>query len=168
MRALKIFFLGMFLLGVVGCQTSDTPKDFPKTFPVTAIIKAGDTPLADATILLYAQNAQGSWASSGNTNANGEAMLVTNQGSYTAKGVPEGSYKVVLSKQQKAPSERSPEEVDAMSYDEQIAYSQKISAELAKLATFVPATLTDPKKTPLTLEVTKSGGELIVDISKYR
>ena len=77
MRALKFFVLGMFLLGAAGCQSSDSPKDFPKTYSAKAIIKAGDTPLADATILLYAQNARGSWASSGNTDANGEAILVS-------------------------------------------------------------------------------------------
>jgi len=162
------FVLCTCLCFVIGCQNSNAPKDFPKTFPVKVVVKDGDIPLDNATILLYAQNITGSWASSGITNAKGVADLVTNQGSYMAKGVPAGSYKVVLNKPQKAPSELPAEEVGLMSYDEQIAYSRKISEELARIPALIPRVLTYPKETPLTLEVTESGGELIIDLSKYK
>jgi len=160
--------LGLFLLSVIGCSGTRVPSDFPKTFPATVTVKEGETPLADTMILLYNQEARGSWACSGNTDANGKAELVTNQGSHMAKGVPAGSYKVTLSKTSKAPSERSADEVAAMSYDEQIAYNQRISTELAKMPPPIPRTLTHPKETPLTLEVTDSGGELVVDLSQYK
>ena len=85
-----------------------------------------------------------------------------------AKGVPAGAYKVTLSKTPKAPSERTADEVAAMSYDEQVAYSQKINAERAKMPPLIPKSLTNLKETPLTLEVATSGGEIIIDLSQYK
>jgi len=167
MKSFNYFLFGLLLIYVVGCSGTNVPADFPKTFPATVTVKEGNTPLADTAILLYAQNVQGSWMSSGNTDANGVAELVTNQGNHTARGVPEGLYKVTLSKTPKAPSERSADEVATMSYDEQIAYNQAITAELARIPPPIPRRLTQPRETPLILEVTASGGELVVDISQY-
>ena len=168
MKSSNYLIFSLFLFCIFGCQGANVPGDFPKTFPVTITVKDGATPLADTTILLYGQGTRGSWASSGNTDANGVAELVTNQGSYMAKGVPEGSYKVTLSKTPKAPSERSDDEIAAMSYDEQIVYSQKINAELARIPPPIPRVLTNPQETPLTLEVTTSSGELLIDLSPYK
>jgi len=168
MKPLIYISLGMFLFCVAGCQNAIVPKDFPKTFPATVTVKDGETPLADVMILLYTQEAQGSWASSGTSDANGVAALVTNQGNYMAKGVPAGTYKVTLTKTPKAPSEKSADEVAAMSYEEQAAYSQKISEELAKMPSPISQALTNPKATPLTLEVTATDGKLIVDLAQYK
>jgi len=168
MKPLNSLLIGAFLLGAIGCQDSKAPKDFPKTYPAKVIVKEGETPLEGVMVLLYAQNLQGSWAPSGNTNASGVAELVTNQGNYMGKGVPADTYKVTLSKQPKAPSELPSEEVNNMSYDEQMVYSQKINAELAKMPPIIPRALTQPRETLLTLTVTESGGELTVDLSSYK
>ena len=168
MKSLLYFVLGAIVFCIIGCQASKVPKDFPKTFPAKVTVKDGGTPLQQVTVFLYAQNAGGSWASSGITNADGVADLVTNQGRSMVKGVPANSFKVTLSKPQTAPSELPPEEVEKMAYDEQIAYSRKINDELAKMPALIPRALTHPKETPLVLEVTESGAELLVDLSQYK
>ena len=168
MKSLNSFIACVVLFGVAGCQDSNAPKDFPKTFSTKVTVKEGETPLEDVTVFLYAQSLKGSWAPSGVTNAGGVADLVTNQGDYMAKGVPADTYTVVLNKPVKAPSELSPEEVNNMSYDDQIAYGRKINEELAKMPPVIPTALTNPRGTPLSLTVTESGGELIVDLSDYK
>ena len=72
-----------------------TPDGMPPLQPVALTITQEGPPVADAMITLKSLDGANNFTSGGTTGANGVANLVTH-GQY--KGVPEGKYKVAVSK----------------------------------------------------------------------
>ena len=86
-------FVGVALVAL-GCGQK-TPDGMPPLQPTTLTITQDGSPVADAMITLKALDGGNNFTSGGTTGANGAANLVTH-GQY--KGVPEGKYKVAVSK----------------------------------------------------------------------
>jgi len=95
----------------------------------------------------------------GVTGSDGIAVAKTNAGSYSANGIPTGTYRVTLSERIELPPELIDDNDPSMPTKQ-----QKYIDEHRTL----PKTLCDPLRTPLELTVTESGAELDVDIAKFK
>jgi hypothetical protein len=83
----------MFLLVVCSGCTEKQPPGMPKLFPCKIVVKMNGEPLEKVFVQLYSEESK--WGGTGYTNSSGTALLVTD-GRY--KGVPAGTYKVLLSR----------------------------------------------------------------------
>jgi hypothetical protein len=148
---------------LAGCTGTNPPKDFPKTLPFKITVLKAGKPVESVNIRLMT-TAGGNWTVSGNTNSSGIAVMQTVSGSYSKKGVPEGSYKVILHKPIAVdPALLGPEPKDRF---EQLAYEKKAKEIQSKMTPEVPLTYNDGKTTPVTIEVTKGKSSETIDIGK--
>ena len=95
MRRIFPFLIAVWICAFSGCGEK-RPDGMPKLYPTVLLVKEGGTPLPDVFVTFY--NEDGSlprWNIGGVTDANGILKLNT-YGKYS--GVPEGKFKVVLSK----------------------------------------------------------------------
>jgi hypothetical protein len=92
----RTFFAAFFAVAaVIGCSGEQRPDGLPKLYPCTITITQDGQPLAGATVILYDPAVTDRWTVSGLTNTSGTAVMRTH-GQFP--GVPEGRFKVVLSK----------------------------------------------------------------------
>ena len=95
-QRLFISLLCAVVLFVAGCSGEKKPDGMPALHKTKLTFTQGGAPLADAKITLFADNAANTqWTSGGVTDSNGVIQLKT-LGKYD--GVPEGTYKVTVSK----------------------------------------------------------------------
>ena len=151
-------------LGMSGCGPKP-PADFPKVYPATVTVLKDGTPLADVMVNFENKTIH---ISSGVTDAGGKAVIATKTPHYSAMGAPVGTYKVYLSKEPDLKSKLPDEEVNKMEPAQVQTYLAKLRAEKANTPRPLPAVLENANKTPLTIEVTESGGELKVEVSEHK
>jgi len=159
---------GISILFVAGCGPQ-RPEGIPPLYPAKVTVMNGATPIADATVfLVYQGRTSGSWSVNGVTNASGVAEIATSQGEWKSKGVPEGEYKVYITKRPDFEPDPIPDEIkdDSDAIDRFAAEQQKKMDAAPKV---IPETLTSPAKSPLTLTVSTSGtAGLTVDVSELK
>jgi len=110
-------FVFLILLSVIcGCSSEKRPVGMPPLHPCRVTIIQDGQPLADAMIRLHGTGSGTQWSSSGTTDANGVATLLT-QGQF--RGVPAGTYKVTVQKV----------ETVSLATPEQLAALEKAKAE---------------------------------------
>jgi len=143
------------------------PDGMPKTYSCTIKVIKDSVPLEGANITLFPENPVGDLVSSGITDTSGHAKIVSLYKNYQAKGAPVGTYKVVITKLPFVEHTKTPQEIALMSPGDANAYEKEFLAKRAALPKIVPDALTKEADTPLKVEVTTSGGELEVDLSKY-
>ena len=91
-----LFCSAVFCLVLAGCSGEPKPDGLPKLYPVSLSFTQEGEPVKDASVRLVAvSESQTNWSVGGSTNATGTAALKT-YGKYP--GVPEGKYKIVISK----------------------------------------------------------------------
>ncbi|MDR1924806.1 MAG: hypothetical protein LBQ66_10570, partial [Planctomycetaceae bacterium] len=97
-KMLQKMFVILFVpvLCCVGCSGQKLPPDLPKLYSCKITITQGGKPLANANVFLAPANGS-KWNASGSTNQQGTVELWT-QGMY--RGVAEGNFKVVVTKQE--------------------------------------------------------------------
>ncbi|MGL4944416.1 MAG: hypothetical protein ACRC46_14635 [Thermoguttaceae bacterium] len=156
----SLCFLGFF----VGCGGQKAPADFPKLYNVNLSVENNGTPL-DGVIVNFVSTSQ--YVTSGQTDSSGKAVLATRTSLYSAKGVPVGQYKVVLTKEPELKSRVSDAEREKMEVAQLREYVQKLKDEEAKTPRPLPADLESRDKTPLSIDVTENGGELKVNVADY-
>ena len=137
----------VFLLVCVGCSGGNRPKDLPRLFPVTLTITMDDQPLADATVMLYAENtADAKWTIGGQTDATGNVTIVSH-GQF--HGAPAGKFKVCVTKSEM--KESAPERVLAS------APTENTTMGFQRPTHLVDPLFADSKSTPLEIEVSPKG-----------
>jgi hypothetical protein len=119
-------------LGLIGCTGKELPSDLPRLYPCKVRIENDKQPVAKASVIFSPQ--QGKWSAMGETDENGNLLLKTN-GIYT--GVPEGRYKVLVSKVQIDP-------IDA---------TKELTENNMKVIPLIDPLFGDINKTPLEFEV---------------
>ena len=154
-----LFSLTTFLivLAFIGCAQKP-PPGLPPLVSYKVKVHDNGRPLANIGVSLERTEGQ-SWGLNGVTDSKGIAIAKTVAGSFNASGLPAGSYRITLSERIELP----PELIDD-SNPKIFAKQQKYLDEHRTL----PAILSDSSKTPLELVVTESGGELDVDIAKFK
>ena len=163
---LFVFILSMSVLSMIGCGGANVPKDFPATIPFTITIANGGKPIEGVNIRLSTTMTT-NWTVAGSTDASGAAVMQTISGSYAQKGVPEGSYKVIMTK----PSEVDlsslgpvPDMEDAVAL---AAYNAKAEELRSKMPQEVPSVYSQERTTPVTLEVAKGKSQETIDVGKH-
>ena len=159
--ACSLLLLYFCLIVLSGCKKENRPEGMPPLHSCRITVTQDGKPLEGANVGLYAQDAK--WRSSGTTDVNGVADLVT-QGQF--KGAPEGSYKVTVSK----------EEIVSLATPEQLAAIEKAKAENPKWYDapnikqetwqLVEKQYTDKESTTLELIVSKGRNSETFDVGK--
>ncbi|MDR1492555.1 MAG: hypothetical protein LBT05_07525 [Planctomycetaceae bacterium] len=167
-KYLCILCFALLFIGNLGCGQKK-PEGFPKVVTYTIVVNNDGQPESDVSIFLSPDNAlRGAWVAGGKTNASGKSVLVTSQGDYRVKGIPEGKYQVSLNKQlPDPPSKVSESEYKKMSNREKEAYGEKMRLEREKIPLIVPSILTKPETTPISIDVS-ANGKIVIDLKDYR
>ena len=155
-----IAVFAFFALAVTGCNPGQKlPEGMPPLTPCTLTITQDGKPLEGATISLFSIGGAQSFYPGGKTDANGKAEIFTN-GKY--QGVPDGKYKVVVSKRETEESKFGPAlTADDPGYDEWLA---KSSGENLSSYRLVEKQYTSAGTT--TLEITVPGEIATLDVGK--
>jgi hypothetical protein len=95
MRCFIGFFLGTIILNLLTGCSSPKPDGMPQLYPVEVTVIGEGRPIADVMVTLMPIDSNSRWASGGETNTLGVAVLKT-QGVYA--GAATGKYKVCISK----------------------------------------------------------------------
>ena len=167
MFSLTLCFVFAFTL-VLGCKGAKKPEGFPDVVPHAIVVKNNGSPEDKVTIMLVPEGTSGSWIAGGTTDATGRAALGTSQGSYTKLGVPVGKFKVVLNKTLRPAGEKNEEEYLKMSQEERDAYGKEMEEEMKKLGKIIPDSLSSSAKTTLTIDVSGSNAETVIEITDYK
>ena len=102
----SLFILALAVFVTTGCGGQRLPDGMPRLYPVSVTVTQEGTPLANATVSLFPEDAAlQQWAPMGTTDAAGTAELFVN-GLY--KGAPLGTFKVAVSKREAVPDSNPP------------------------------------------------------------
>ncbi|MDO5554111.1 MAG: hypothetical protein Q4G68_10155 [Planctomycetia bacterium] len=123
-----------------GCNLEKRPEGFPRLTPCVVTILQNGTPLADANVTFHGEDAE-KWGITGRTDASGSAVMTT-YGKYN--GVPAGTYKITLAKEDFQGPAASDDPTAPM------------SKEPTKIFSFVELKYTAVDSTPLEITVEKS------------
>ena len=151
------FFL--ILLVLIGCQKVQPPTGLPPLVPCKVKVHDNGNPLANISVSFQRIEGHGGWSLNGMTGSDGVAVAKTIAGSYEARGLPIGMYRVTLIESIELPPELINDDDPTMSKKQQKYFAEHCT---------VPEILRDPSKTPLELTVTESGVEWDVDIAKFK
>ena len=164
MRTALLLCLSLLLLS--GCGTPK-PEGMPDLYPVKVKVHDSGTAMSGIGVEFYKTEGASSYSLGGMTDSAGNAEILTISGKFSGKGLPAGSYRVVLRQRIDMPSE--------LQEDESVDLSDSARQELEKKRKkfrddnlkFSPK-LSSPTETPLNIEVSQSGSELDVDVSQYK
>ncbi len=149
------------LVAVVGCGGQKKPADLPELYPCKITVIQDGKPLEGASVILNDPSGSSRFVMASITDAKGVATLKTD-GKYA--GVPEGKYKVLISKAfipESDPNDVPPEDPEARKeYDKRMAELNAQQADTVELQYKRPMT------TPLEIEVTSAGAELTADVGE--
>jgi hypothetical protein len=137
----------LLVLSLTGCGRTNVPPDLPKLVSCQITVQQEGKPLVDASVSLAPQDGS-KWNATGSTNERGIAEMFTH-GMY--RGVAEGKYKVVVSKNESTNPPLAP---------------TGQPQEKQKHFTLVEEIYGDPVKTPLEIDVVKGTIEYSVDSGK--
>ena len=152
----------------VGCNQAKAPEELKNLVPVTVTVTDGSQPVENVAVRLSAKGSQGAFACVGTTDAKGVAVIQSAKGSYTGKGVPSGTYTVVLVDSVEIPEDLQPQEEDQDNPATAAAKQAKRDAFL-KQNNVIPDKLTQSTSSPVELTVAeKTGATTEIDIAKYR
>ncbi|MDR2171767.1 MAG: hypothetical protein LBP59_16610 [Planctomycetaceae bacterium] len=134
---------------IAGCSGKLRPDGMPRLVPCSILVKQDATPLANANVSIIPENGS-KWNAAGVTDNSGVAKLYTLS---QYEGVPEGKYKVVISKTETVlgiigASDRSSEGTPDQHFN------------------LVEPQYSNPTDTPLTIEVTKKNSHYEVNAGK--
>ena len=138
-------------LQLSGCSTQLKPDGLPKLHPTVLTLTQDGTPLAGASVSLFAENEPATWTIGGTTDESGNVTLMTH-GKFP--GVPAGKYKVCVFKLEMVfpPG--------ATNTDENAAPVRPEEYDL------VDVKLKSPVTTTLTLEIVPGKNHLPLDVGK--
>ena len=170
MRISLLLLLSTFLLTYCGCGGgAKVPEELRNLVPASVTVMNGDQPMAGIQIILLAKGSQGAFACNGITDAKGMAQICSSRSSYTRKGVPVGTYSVVLSESIDVPENLVSQESDqALPPAAQAEKARKLDEFLNKNRT-VPTILSSAATSPIALEVAKGQEATVtIDVATHR
>lgn len=148
-----------------GCIES-LPNGVTKVVPATVRVTVGGSPLDKADLQLVGEGELRGVSVSGQTDAQGVAVLKSVKGDWIKQGAPVGKYRVAVRKVMPVEGEKSDAEINAMSQEECMEYYKKINAAREKVKLPFPESCTSSKTTPLTLEIKDDSLELVLNLDE--
>ncbi|MCL2742245.1 MAG: hypothetical protein FWE67_00165 [Planctomycetaceae bacterium] len=164
MRTVLLLCLSMLLL--TGCGTPK-PEGMPDLYPVKVKVHDGGKALDVIGVEFYKTGEATQYSLGGVTDSSGNADVLTISGKFTGKGLPAGSYRVVLRQRVEIPAELQEDENVELSDSARLELEKKRKKFMDENLKF-SSKLSSPAETPLKIEVSQSGGELDVDVSQYK
>jgi len=152
-------------LSVIGCGGAKVPEGFPQTLPFTITVVNDGKPIEGVNVRL-STTMDANWTAAGMTDVSGIAELQTISGSYARKGVPEGSYKVILSKPYEIDSNLLGPIPDLEDTAAMAVYNAKVDEMRNKMTLEVPTIYSQNRTTPASIEVTKGKNQETIDVGK--
>jgi len=156
------------VLACAGCGAK-APEGFPEVVPCTVTVTNSGAGLDGASVTLNPAEgtAAGSYVCTGTTDASGKTDIKTVWGTYSAKGVPAGSYKVTIIRDIPLNETMTKDELAHLNPTELQEHMAELEAERDAQGQIVPAALKSLTETPLTLSVEAGGGSLSVELTDY-
>ena len=152
-----------FVLCVLsGCEKAPRPDGFPDLFPCKITITQEGKPLEDALVRLMPEGWTFQWTISGKTDKNGVANIVTHT---NYAGVPEGTFKVCVSKEEITPSQFPPPAKDAP-YEDWEAWRGKTNSENRPKYNLVKPEYGNDAETPHSLTISKGKNSKTFDVGE--
>lgn len=108
------------------------------------------------------------WAVGGTTDENGVAVIQTRMGQYSALGLPEGEWRINLTKAAVPVEEKAPEELAKMTEIERDRYRYSIEQKAKKLPPEVPYLLGDTQLSPLVYKMGTAADKMEINIADYK
>ncbi len=155
------------LLLLSGCGGVARPDNFPKVHPLIIMVQNGGSPVDSVGFQLVSEDTSVHWAVNGRTDASGQGKAYTFQGTYSRGGCPAGKFKVLLKRQALTGLELSEEEYKKLAPEEVDAYSARIEDARRRQPIIVPPAFGKVTTTPLTLDIEKNTGKVIIELSEY-
>ena len=145
---------------VTGCGPQK-PADMPDVVPFKVKIVDGDKPIEGVHVIFsYDKNP----VIAGDTNSAGIAEMTTTLQKYTAKGVPQGSFKVTCVKEPVVEHWKTMQEIAEMSPGESAAYYKEYQEKCAAVPREIPKSWGDVSNPVLTVDVDGSSNEVTFDV----
>ncbi|MDR1958068.1 MAG: carboxypeptidase-like regulatory domain-containing protein [Planctomycetaceae bacterium] len=161
------YFL-LILCLAAGCGGPSVPPGFPAKLTPTTVLLLKDGQAIDGVAISLIPEVPVPFIVGAVTDKNGTATLETTVNSYTKKGVPAGTYKVLLLKQIDVPQDDMlPWEITELSESERKARElkrQKIEKEALEKTGLLPH-WNDVNKTPFRWTVSDKGGDFKVEVN---
>jgi len=134
-----------------GCGGKKRPEGLPKLFPLSVKIIQDGRPLPEASVILMSDKPELTrWPSGGVTGADGVVVITT----YGFEGAPEGTFKVVVTKEEVTGGAQSQEEaMKAMQGETTLEGEQHFSLVADEYA--------NANTTPLSIDVSSSNKEVV-------
>jgi hypothetical protein len=154
-------FSGLFFV-ISGCGK---PANMPKLVPCQITVTDGGNPIAEVRVSMTDESSAESLAINGITNSSGVAKMSTTYTSYSASGVPQGTFKVAIDKE---PPNLPPQGVTDDMNEQQADAAMKKWEEKVDQLRIIPKKLIFVSTTPITFEVKENGNNLKIDITNYK
>ena len=143
------------------------PAGFPPLVSYTLKVEKNSQPVQDASVNLVPEKPGQEWIVGGSTGIDGVVVFYTHMNSYMDKGVPEGKYKVIISKIPDVPERLAKQEIDKLSKEEFIEYTGRLQKAMDAAPKEVPPILSNRSKTPLSITVSQADNSLAVKLEDY-
>jgi len=146
----------------------EVPAELRNLVPVSVTVKNGDQPIAGIQVILLAKTGQGAFACNGVTDANGMTQIQSSRGSYKGKGVPAGTYTVVLSEPIEVPEDLLSQESDQDLPPAAQAEKARKLDEFLRKNQLVPIVLTTVASPVEVTVVAKQNATVEIDVAKHQ
>jgi hypothetical protein len=151
-RIVLLWIAGVLCSGfVVGC--SNAPNGFPDLVPCTVTLTDNGVPVEGVFVQIETVPQTNSLSVVAKTDAQGNAVMKTQLGTFAQSGIPVGKLVMVLTKVAEIPDFKSAEEREKMTYDQAMAYGAEMQTRRAKAPPIIPPPLTESQHSPLTMDV---------------
>ena len=158
------------VLGLVcsGCGGGAAPDGFPSLVPLAIVVQNNGQPVDQVGFQLIPENSSVSWGVAGQTGSSGEGTVMTSQGTYSARGCPEGKFIVYLTEPHRLTGlELTEEESRRMSQEESDAHAAKLAEARRSQPKIIPAAFSPSAAEPVTVDVTKATNKIVLELSEY-
>jgi hypothetical protein len=158
-------FVILCLLSVLFSGCDKTPAGFPKVVPAALEVFNGSEPLANVQVSFTPSEPLPNTVIGGRTNTSGRAEIYTTCSSYRKSGVPPAEYSVTLREIIPLQHTKTPQEISALTFEQQKAYEEEIAKKAAAVPRKIPADLSIDSKTLLKWKPDLHGGTLRIDVA---
>ena len=159
-RTLIFSAIVLSITALSGCGGQSRPADLPRLYPCTVTVLQDGRPLGEGIVKLVSTDPSFRWVIFAQLDSSGTGKVYT-QGLYV--GVPEGEYKVVVSKEESVSEQVGP---TITRQDGDSGETITVTPTSVKVYTLVEKEYTDAKTTPLSITISQKGNNQTFDCGK--
>jgi hypothetical protein len=157
-----LIVVALVLCAFSGCSKEQRPAGLPALYSCQITITQGEQPLEGALVQLIPESGPSQWTMSGKTGSNGAAKITTHA---KFAGAPEGTFKVLVSKTEAAPS-KYPTPADNAPTEDWTAWRSAIMSEQCPLIRYVKPEYDNANTTPHSMTIVKGKNKATFDVGE--